>query len=139
MKRLNAYGEEFIEKIKEEGRLEDINEFHQISYLAITESSTKHLINLDVVEHLEEIYIYNNKKYKLDVYVERECNELFTFPKSLPQDKKEALIAAFLANPYENINNYDIKYISEHEYELSRDISIAEIKNRLENKIINTW
>ena len=64
------------------------------------------------------------------------------FPKSLSQDKKEDLIDAFLDNPYENINNYvdnNIKYISESEYDSSRDISIAEIKNRLENKIINTW
>ena len=137
MKRLNAYGEEFIEKIKEEGRLEDINEFHKISYISVTESNTNHLIGMDVLTHSEEIYIYNNKKYKLDVYVERECNELFTFPKSLPQDKKEALIAAFLANPYEDINNYDIKYISESEYDSSRDISTSEIRKTLEEKIAN--
>ena len=70
MKNLNAYGEEFIKKIKEEGKLEDINEFHQISYIAVTESNTSHLINLDVLTHSEENYIYNNNKYKLDIYTE---------------------------------------------------------------------
>ena len=140
MKNLNSYGEEFIEKIKLEGKLEDINYFQQISYISVTESNTDHLINLDVLTHSEEIYFYNNKKYKLDVYTEQECNELFTFPKSLSQDKKEDLIDAFLDNPYENINNYvdnNIKYISESEYDSSRDISIAEIRNILESKIMN--
>ena len=139
MKNLNAYGEEFISKIKENGKLENINEFHQISYLAVTESNTNHLINLDVLTHLEEIYIYRGEKYKLDLYTEQECNELFTFPKSLPQEKKEDLINNFLDNPYENINNYNVKYISESEYEASRDVSITEIRARLEKKIINIW
>ena len=83
----------------------------------------------------EEIYIYNNEKYKLDIYTEQECNELFTFPKSLSQSKKEDLIAAFLDNPYTNINAYNINYISESEYDTSRDISITEIRNTLETKI----
>ena len=137
MKNLNAYGEEFIEKIKEEGKLEDINEFHQISYISVTESNTNHLINMDVSTHSEEIYIYKNRKYSLDTYTEQECNELFTFPKSLSQEKKENLINNFLDNPYENLNDYSIKYINESEYDTSRDVSIAEIRNTLEKKVLN--
>ena len=137
MKNLNIYGDKSKEIIISEGRLENINDFHQISYISVTESQTNHLINLDVLTHSEEIYIYNNEKYKLDVYTEQECNELFTFPKSLSQDKKEDLIDAFLDNPYENINDYNIKYITESEYNTSRDISISEIRDTLEDKIMN--
>ena len=137
MKKLNGYGEEFIQKIKENGKLENINEFHQISYISVTESNTHHLINMDVSTHSEEIYIYNNAKYTIDIYTEQECNELFTFPKSLSQAKKENLIDAFLDNPYENINDYNIKYIAESEYNTSRDISIAEIRNILEKKVLD--
>ena len=136
MKNLNIYGDKSKEIIISEGRLENINDFHQISYISVTESQTNHLINLDVLTHSEEIYIYNNEKYKLDVYTEQECNELFTFPKSLSQDKKEDLIDAFLDNPYENINDYNIKYITESEYNTSRDISISEIRDALEEKIM---
>lgn len=137
MKNLNIYGDKSKEIIISEGRLENINDFHQISYISVTESQTNHLINLDVLTHSEEIYIYNNEKYKLDVYTEQECNELFTFPKSLSQDKKEDLIDAFLDNPYENINDYNIKYITESEYNTSRDISISEIRDALEEKIMD--
>ena len=137
MKNLNIYGDKSKEIIISEGRLENINDFHQISYISVTESQTNHLINLDVLTHSEEIYIYNNEKYKLDVYTEQECNELFTFPKSLSQDKKEDLIDAFLDNPYENINDYNIKYITESEYNTSRDISISEIRDALEDKIMD--
>ena len=137
MKNLNIYGDKSKEIIISEGRLENINDFHQISYISVTESQTNHLINLDVLTHSEEIYIYNNEKYKLDVYTEQECNELFTFPKSLSQDKKEDLIAAFLDNPYENINDYNIKYITESEYNTSRDISIDVLRDTLEDKIMD--
>ncbi len=137
MKNLNIYGDKSKEIIISEGRLENINDFHQISYISVTESQTNHLINLDVLTHSEEIYIYNNEKYKLDVYTEQECNELFTFPKSLSQDKKEDLIDAFLDNPYENINNYNIKYITESEYNTSRDISIDVLRDTLEEKIMD--
>ena len=137
MKNLNIYGDKSKEIIISEGRLENINDFHQISYISVTESQTNHLINLDVLTHSEEIYIYNNEKYKLDVYTSQECNELFTFPKSLSQDKKEDLIDAFLDNPYENINDYNIKYITESEYNTSRDISISEIRDALEEKIMD--
>ena len=137
MKNLNIYGDKSKEIIISEGRLENINDFHQISYISVTESQTNHLINLDVLTHSEEIYIYNNEKYKLDVYTEQECNELFTFPKSLSQDKKEDLIDAFLDNPYENINNYNIKSITESEYNTSRDISIDVLRDTLEDKIMD--
>ena len=137
MKNLNIYGDKSKEIIISEGRLENINDFHQISYISVTESQTNHLINLDVLTHSEEIYIYNNEKYKLDVYTEQECNELFTFPKSLSQDKKEDLIDAFLDNPYENINNYNIKSITESEYNTSRDISIDVLRDTLEEKIMD--
>ena len=137
MKNLNIYGDKSKEIIISEGRLENINDFHQISYISVTESQTNHLINLDVLTHSEEIYIYNNEKYKLDVYTEQECNELFTIPKSLSTDKKEDLIDAFLDNPYENINDYNIKYITESEYNTSRDISISEIRDALEEKIMD--
>lgn len=137
MKNLNIYGDKSKEIIISEGRLENINDFHQISYISVTESQTNHLINLDVLTHSEEIYIYNNEKYKLDVYTEQECNELFTFPKSLSQDKKEDLIDAFLDNPYENINDYNIKYITESEYNTSRDISIDVLRDTLEEKIMD--
>ena len=137
MKNLNIYGDKSKEIIISEGRLENINDFHQISYISVTESQTNHLINLDVLTHSEEIYIYNNEKYKLDVYTEQECNELFTFPKSLSQDKKEDLIDAFLDNPYENMNDYNIKYITESEYNTSRDISIDVLRDTLEDKIMD--
>ena len=137
MKNLNIYGDKSKEIIISEGRLENINDFHQISYISVTESQTNHLINLDVLTHSEEIYIYNNEKYKLDVYTEQECNELFTFPKSLSQDKKEDLIDALLDNPYENINDYNIKYITESEYNTSRDISIDVLRDTLEDKIMD--
>ena len=137
MKNLNIYGDKSKEIIISEGRLENINDFHQISYISVTESQTNHLINLDVLTHSEEIYIYNNEKYKLDVYTEQECNELFTFPKSLSQDKKEDLIDAFLDNPYENINDYNIKHITESEYNTSRDISIDVLRDTLEDKIMD--
>ena len=137
MKNLNIYGDKSKEIIISEGRLENINDFHQISYISVTESQTNHLINLDVLTHSEEIYIYNNEKYKLNVYTEQECNELFTFPKSLSQDKKEDLIDAFLDNPYENINDYNIKYITESEYNTSRDISIDVLRDTLEDKIMD--
>ena len=137
MKNLNTYGDKSKEIIISEGRLEDINDFHQISYISVTESNTNHLINLDVLTHSEEIYVYNNEKYKLDVYTEQECNELFTFPKSLSQDKKEDLIDAFLDNPYENLNDYNIKYITESEYNTSRDISMDVLRETLEEKIMD--
>lgn len=137
MKNLNIYGDKSKEIIISEGRLEDINDFHQISYISVTESNTNHLINLDVLTHSEEIYVYNNEKYKLDVYTEQECNELFTFPKSLSQDKKEDLIDAFLDNPYENLNDYNIKYITESEYNTSRDISMDVLRETLEENIMD--
>lgn len=141
MKNLNIHGDKSKEIIISEGRLEDINDFHKIIYISVTESNTDHLINLGVLTHSEEIYVYNNEKYKLDVYTEQECNELFTFPKSLSQDKKEDLIDAFLDNPYENLNdyldNYNIKYITESDYNTSSYLSMDFIGEKLEEKIMD--
>ena len=45
MKNLNIYGDKSKEIIISEGRLEDINDLHKISYISVTESNTDHLIN----------------------------------------------------------------------------------------------
>ena len=134
MKRLNTYGEEFIQKVKEGGRLGDINEYYQVDDITVTQSNTNHLINLTVVIHSEEIYIYANKKYTLDVYSKIECNELFTVPFSY-YDKKE-LIENFVEDMYAAIFNYEIKEITEIEYHRSGDISKEEVKSKLKNAII---
>ena len=137
MKKLNAYGEKYIEKVKEEGRLEDINDFHQISYISVTESQTSHLINLTVVTHSEEIYLYNNKKYRLDTYAEIECNELFTILFSSSDENKKDLIENFVNTMYADVFKYEIKEITEIEYNRSGDISKEEVKSKLEDTIIS--
>ena len=134
MKRLNTYGEEFIQKVKEGGRLGDINEYYQVDDITVTQSNTNHLINLTVVIHSEEIYVYANKKYTLDVYSKIECNELFIVPFSY-YDKKE-LIENFVEDMYAAIFNYEIKEITEIEYHRSGDISKEEVKSKLKNAII---
>ena len=92
MKRLNTYGEDFIEKVKAEGKLEYINDYYQVDSITVTQSQTNHLINMCIVTHSEGIYVYNNKKYKLDRYGEIECNELFTIPFSRSDERKKELI-----------------------------------------------
>ena len=134
MKNLNGYGEKYIEKVKEEGKLEDINDYYQVDSISVTHSQTNYLINMCVVTHSEEIYLYNNNKYKLDVYTEIECNELFTIPFSY-NDKKE-LIENFVEDMYSNIYNYELKEITEIEYSNSGDIPKEEVKIRLKNAII---
>ena len=134
MKRLNEYGESFIEKVKEGGRLEYINDYYQVDSITVTQSQTYHLINLIVVTHKEEIYFYNNKKYILDTYAEIECNELFIIPFS-HYDKKE-LIENFVEDMYANIYNYELKEISEDEYNRSGDMTKEEVKSKLKNAII---
>ena len=136
MKKLNVYGEEFIEKVKEEGRLEDINDYYQVDNIAVTQSQTNHLINLTVVTHSEEIYLYNNKKYKLDTFREIDCNEIFTIPFSRTNDMKKDLIDNFVNTMYSNIYNYELKEITENEYNNSNDISKEEVKNKLKNAIL---
>ena len=136
MKKLNVYGEEFIQKVKEEGRLEYINDYYQVDSITVTQSQTNHLINLIVVTHSEGIYVYNNKKYKLDMYGEIECNELFTVPFSRSDERKKELIENFVNTMYSNIFNYEIKEITENEYHVSGDISKEEIKTKLKNAIL---
>ena len=136
MKNLNVYGEEFIKKVKEEGKLEEINEYYQVDNITVTQSQTNHLINLAVVIHAEEICLYNNKKYKLDVYTEIECNELFTIPFSFSDESKKELIENFVEDMYANIYSYELKEITEIEYNNSNDISKIEILNKLKNAIL---
>ena len=134
MKRLNTYGEDFIEKVKAEGKLEYINDYYQVDSITVTQSQTNHLINMYIVTHMEEIYFYNNEKYKLDIYSEIECNELFTIPFSY-YDKKE-LIENFVEDIYANIYSYELKEITETEYNRSGDISKEEIRTKLKNAIL---
>ena len=135
MKNLNAYGEEYIKKVKEEGKLEDINDYYQVDSITVTQSQTNHLINLCVVTHTEEIYLYNNKKYKLDIYSEIECNELFTIPLSSSDENKKELIENFVNTMYADIFKYEIKEITETEYYRYGDISKEEIKTKLLEEI----
>ena len=136
MKNLNVYGEEFIEKVKAEGKWEDVTDYYQVDSVSVTQSQTNFLINLCVLNHTEWIYRYNNAKYKLDVYNEMDCNEIFTIPISDTDAKKKELIENFVKNMYSNIFCYDIKEITENEYNQSSDISKEEIKNRLKKAII---
>ena len=131
MKNLNVYGEEFIKKVKEDGKLESLNDYYQIDNVSVTQSQTNHLINIDVVTHTEEIYLYNNSKYKLDFYAEIECNKLFKVPFSSSDENKKELIENFVEDMYSNIFKYEIKEITEIEYNRSGDISKEEIKTKL--------
>ena len=106
MKNLNSYGEKFINEVIEKGRLEDGQLYKQIDYISITESNTHFLINIEVVEHSESKYIYNNIKYIYHRYKKFICNEIFTISKRLD------------------------------EYYSSNDLSRLEIKQKLENKIL---
>ena len=135
MKNLNNYGKEFIEKVKG-GKLEDIFDYYKINNISVTQSQTGYLINMYVVVYTEEIYVYNNKKYKLDTYSQIDCNELFTVPCSSTDEHKKELIEKFVENMYSDIFSYKAKEISENEYNQSSDISKEEIKSRLKNSII---
>ena len=134
MKNLNLYGVEFIEKVKEEGKLEDINDYYQVDSVSVTQSQTSYLINMCIVTHSEEIYIYNNDKYRLDIYAEIECNEIFTIPFSY--NNKKELIENFVEDMYADIFKYELKEITENDYNNSGDITKEEVKNRLKNAII---
>ena len=136
MKNLNVYGEEFIEKVKAEGKWEDVTDYYQVDSVSVTQSQTNFLINLCVVTHTEWIYIYNKKKYKLDLYNEMDCNEIFTIPCSSKKTKKKELVENFVEDMYSNIFNYDIKDITENEYNNSRDLTREEIKTKIINSII---
>ena len=136
MKKLNSYGDEFIEKVKAEGKWEDVTDYYQVDSVSVTQSQTNFLINLCVLNHTEWIYRYNNTKYKLDIFSEMDCNEIFTIPLSDTDAKKKELIENFVKNMYSNIFCYDIKEITENEYNQSSDISKEEIENRLKKAII---
>ena len=135
MKILNIYGEEFIEKVKAEGKLEDINDYYQVDSITVTQSQTNYLINMNVLVHVEECYIYANEKYKLDVYSEIECNEIFTIHFS-SYDKKE-LIENFVEDMFADIFKYTIKEITEIEYNRSGDMTKEEVRSKLEDSIIS--
>ena len=136
MKNLNLYGESYIQKVKAEGKLEDINDYYQVDSITVTQSQTNHLINMCIVSHVEEVYVYNNKKYKLNIYREIECNEIFTIPFSFSDESKKELIENFVEDMYANIYSYELKEITEIEYNNSNDISKEEVKNRLKNAIL---
>ena len=135
MKKLNVYGEEFIEKVIEKGRLEDEQIHKQVDYLSITESNTNFLVNIEIVEHSEGKYIYNGIKYIYNSYKKFICNEIFTISKRLTEDEKEELISNF-CDDFSNYYQFEEEEISEDEYYSSNDLSRFEIKQKIENKIL---
>ena len=135
MKNLNLYGEKFINEILNYGRLEDEQIHKQVDYVSITESNTHFLINIEIVEHSESKYIYNNIKYIYHSYKKFICNEIFTISKRLSEDAKEELIDNF-CDDFSNYYEFEQKNITESEYCSSNDLSRFEIKQKLENKIL---
>ena len=135
MKNLNSYGEKFINEVIEKGRLEDEQIHKQVEYISITESNTHFLINIEVVEHSESKYIYNNIKYIYNSYKKFICNEILTISKRLSEDAKEELISNF-CDDFSNYYQYEEKEISEDEYYSSNDLSRFKIIQKLENKIL---
>ena len=135
MKNLNSYGEKFINEVLNYGRLEDEQIYKQIDYISITESNTHFLINIEVMEQSEQIYIYNNIKYLYNSYKKFICNEIFTISKRLTEDEKEELISNF-CDDFSNYYEFEEEEISEDEYYSSNDLSRFEIKEKLENKIL---
>ena len=135
MKNLNSYGEKFINEILNYGRLEDEQLYKQIDYISITESSTHFLINIEVVEHSEKKYIYNNIKYIYNSYKKFICDEIFTISKRLSEEAKEELIMNFW-DDFSHYYEYEQEEISEDEYFSSNDLSRFKIIQKLENKIL---
>ena len=136
MKNLNSYGENYINEVIEKGRLEDEKIYSQIDYISITESNTHFLINIEIVEHSENKYIYNDIKYIYNSYKKFICNEIFTISKRLSDDEKEELISNF-CNDFSNYYEFEQEEISEDEYNSSNDFSRFKIKLKLENKILS--
>ena len=136
MKNLNAYGEEFINEILNYGRLEDEQLYKQIDYISITESNTNFLVNIEIVEHSEDRYIYNGIKYIYHSYKRFICNEIFTISKRLSEDANEELIDNF-CDDFSNYYEFEQKNITESEYYSSNDLSRFEMIIKLENKILN--
>ena len=135
MKNLNSYGEKFINEVLNYGRLEDEQIYKQIDYISITESNTHFLINIEVMEQSEQIYIYNNIKYLYNSYKKFICNEIFTISKRLTEDEKEELISNF-CDDFSNYYEFEEEEISEDEYYSSNDLSRFKITQKLENKIL---
>ena len=135
MKNLNSWGEKFINEVIEKGRLEDEKIYRQIDYISVTESNTNYLINLEIVEHSENKYIYNDIKYKFNTYKKFICNEIFTISKRLSEEAKEELISNF-CNDFSNYYEFEEEEISEDEYYSSNDLSRFKIIQKLENKIL---
>ena len=136
MKNLNSYGEKFINEILNYGRLEDEQIHRQVDYVSVTESNTNFLINIEIVEHSIDKYIYNGIKYIYNSYKKFICNEIFTISKRLSEDEKEALISNF-CNDFSNYYEYEEEEISEDEYYSSNDISRFKMIQKLENKILS--
>ena len=132
---LNSYGEKFIEEVLNYGRWEDEDTYKQVDYISITESNTNFLINIEIVEHSETKYIYNNIKYIYNSYKRFTCNEIFTISKRLSESAKEELIDNF-CDDFSNYNEFEEEKITEDEYYSSNDLSIFEIKQKIENKIL---
>ena len=132
---LNSYGEKFINEILNYGRLEDEKIYSQIDYISITESNTHFLINIEVMEHSEKIYIYNGIKYIYNSYKKFICNEILTISKRLSEEAKEELISNF-CNDFSNYYQFEEEDISEDEYYSSNDLSRFKIIQKLENKIL---
>ena len=135
MKNLNSYGEKFINEILNYGRLEDEQIHKQVDYVSITESNTHFLVNIEVVEHSEVKYIYNDIKYLYNSYKKFICNEIFTISKRLSEEAKEELISNF-CNDFSNYYEFEQEEISESEYYSSNDLSKFKIIQKLENKIL---
>ena len=135
MKNLNSYGENYIEKVLEYGRLEDEEYLKQIDYVSVTESNTHFLINIEVMEHSEKIYIYNGIKYIYNSYKRFICNEIFTISKRLSEEAKEELLENF-CDDFSNYYEFEEEEISEDEYYSSNDLSRFEMIQKLEDKIL---
>ena len=136
MKNLNSYGKKFINEVIEKGRLEDVQIYKQIDYISITESSSNFLINIEIVEHSESKYIYNNIKYIYNSYKKYICNEIFTISKRLSEEEKEELISNFCNDDFSNYYQFEEEKISFDEYYSSNDLSRFKIIQKLENKIL---
>ena len=135
MLNLNLYGKKFINEVLNYGRWEDEDIYKQIDYISVTESNTHFLINIEIVEHSESKYIYNNIKYIYHRYKKFICNEILTISKRLSEDKKEELVENF-CDDFSNYNEFDVEEISEDEYYSSNDLSRFKIIQKLENKIL---
>ena len=136
MKNLNLYGEDFINEILNFGRLEDENIYKEINNVSVTESTTNYLINLIIKEKSEQVYVYNENKYKYTSYKLFFCDEIFTISKKSNEEKKQELINNFCDDMFSNYYNFFHEDILEDDYYSTLDLSKNQIKYFLENKIL---